>query len=114
MTHADLAPVLYDEWVRPLAASIRMEDAEGEIPDVHDAALEFVLRWIDEPTLDLATIPLTVRKAALLGLGLVHKRLAANATPLPQHRSELGPSGAVRSLIRDRIRGRSGPVAPPQ
>jgi len=55
MTYADLALVLYKEWIRPLASSIRIEDAEGEVPDSIEAALEFVLRWIDEPTLDLAT-----------------------------------------------------------
>jgi len=31
MTYADLALVLYKEWIRPLASSIRIEDAEGEV-----------------------------------------------------------------------------------
>ena len=79
MTYADLALVLYKEWIRPLASSIRIEDAEGEVPDSIEAALEFVLRWIDEPTLD-ARLPLTVRKANLLGLDRARQRLATSAT----------------------------------
>ena len=79
MTYADLALVLYKEWIRPLASSIRIEDAEGEVPDSIEAALEFVLRWIDEPTLD-ARLPLTVRKAGLLGLDRARQRLATSAT----------------------------------
>jgi hypothetical protein len=102
--YSDLAPVIEEHWITPLVASLTGKN----VPRVDPAApavdaLNFVLRWLGEPHLDLTTLPDVLRLQAMLKIAAIHNRARHDSRALSRTDAKLGLDGAARKLLRVNI-----------
>jgi hypothetical protein len=119
--YSDLAEPIYDLWLGPLMKRLPGRDissqAQADDTAVTREAHAFLLRWLNEQTLDLNTIPLDVQAFAMVMLFETHRAWGSDLSPISPNLWSLGPEGAARALVREEIRLHSsarGPVVPPR
>jgi len=99
ITYRDLADPIHDLWITPLSRAERCKYA----PELRTQADAFILRWLDDPGLDLVHVRPEVKLTAKNRLLAVHREFADNLGPIPPALWPLGPTGAARALLRMRI-----------
>lgn len=100
LTFKDLAEAVRALWLGPLLDD---SDMRTYAPWVAQQADAFILRWLDDPALDLSQLVPGVKAAARDRILRVHQTFAANGDPIPAALWPLGPTGAARALLRSHI-----------
>ena len=105
LKYSDLAPVVEEQWIAPLVSSLVGKD----VPHVDPAApaveaLQFVLRWLQQPSLDLTAVSDVLRVQAMLKIAAIHQRARHDQRTLDADDAALGLDGAARELLRVNIR----------
>lgn len=96
----DLADPIHTLWLSPL---LDARDSGAYAPWVAQQADAFILRWLDDPALDLSQLMPRVKAAARDRILRVHGAFAANGDPIPTALWPLGPTGAARALLRNHL-----------
>jgi hypothetical protein len=100
LKYNDLAHPIHTLWLGPL---LDARDTGVYAPWVAQQADAFILRWLDDPALDLSQLMPRVKAAARDRILHVHRAFAANGDPIPAALWPLGPTGAARVLLRSHI-----------
>jgi hypothetical protein len=105
----DLAEPIHTLWLSPL---LDARDTVAYAPWVAQQADAFILRWLDDPALDLSQLMPRVKAAARDRILHVHREFAANGDPIPTALWPLGPTGAARALLRSHIQATLAAASP--
>src|SRR5512133_739313 len=87
-TNTQRAPLKYDDLAEPihrlwLSPLLDARDAGAYAPWVTQQADAFILRWLDDPALDVSQLMPRVKAAARDRILRVHGAFAANGDPIP-------------------------------
>ena len=93
-------------WITPLVDTLVFKHTRVDPADRAIEALRFVLRWLDEPDLDLSAISDETRMAAMLKLATIHVRALRDESTLEPQDAALGrdarrPRAAASQRPRD-------------